>query len=94
MGRVGTVAKPHQEESLRVNRPAIKRDRFFCEPVEIERGLNVHELFYALIRLAFLVNRARRRFRKVVGPLVRSSIEIPIRHIHFIRKNSTRRLGE
>ena len=35
LGRVWTVAKPHHEESLSFNRPAIERDRFFSAPVKI-----------------------------------------------------------
>jgi hypothetical protein len=42
---VRAVAKPHHKERLSFNRPAIEINRFFSASIEIERGLNVHEMF-------------------------------------------------
>jgi hypothetical protein len=61
LGRVWTVAKSHHEENLSFNRPAIELDGFFGAPVEIQRGLNIHELSYALSRLT---SRAQARGTK------------------------------
>ena len=49
---IRAVAKPHQEENLGGNCPLIKCDGFFRAPVEIQGGMNVHEVNYTLSCLA------------------------------------------